>query len=172
MMKTPISCWIEANYGAVDFEQSLVRLLSFACAEWIRRANGVKMRSDEALALFLGSAVEAGIPMGLWLQDPIKFADDIGAFCEKSKAAPLPASLKREFPTVLDLRGVKCPNNSVQSRLFLAGAPAGQEYRIVLDDGAPIENVPGSLVADGHEIAGREKKENFWILKVVKKSNK
>lgn len=172
MTKTPISNWIEANCGAVDFEQSLVRLLSFACVEWIRRENGVKMEPDVALALFLGSAVEAGIPMGLWLQDPIKFVDDIGAFCEKSKAAPLPASLKREFPTVLDLRGVKCPNNSAQSRLFLAGAPAGQEYRIFLDDGAPIENVPGSLVADGHEITGREKKENFWILKVVKRADK
>jgi TusA-related sulfurtransferase len=82
---------------------------------------------------------------------------------------PLPEALKGVVPTLLDLRGVVCPNNSMRSRLVMAGLPEGAELEIYLDEGSPIENVPGALVADGHVVKKRQKKEGFWSISVVKR---
>ena len=80
--------------------------------------------------------------------------------------------LEGEVPALLDLRGVACPRNAVRSRLVMAGYPCGKVLEIWLDSGSPIENVPGSLVADGHKVLNREKKADYWVLKVVKPDNK
>jgi TusA-related sulfurtransferase len=77
-----------------------------------------------------------------------------------------------EFPKVLDLRGVVCPGNSVRARLVMGGFPVERTLDIYLDDGAPIENVPGSLVADGIKVLSRKKTGNYWTLTVVKPINK
>ena len=94
--------------------------------------------------------------------------DEIADFCEKAKTLPLPAALQGEIHSVLDLRGVKCPLNAARSRIVMSGYPAGKTLKIWLDDGSPIENVPGSLVADGHKVLSREKKSNYWEISVVK----
>ena len=40
---------------------------------------------------------------------------------------------------------------------------------ILLDDGAPIENVPRSLKLEGHEILEQEQaSEGYWRIKVKK----
>jgi TusA-related sulfurtransferase len=54
----------------------------------------------------------------------------------------------------------------------MAGYPRGKELEIWLDEGSPIENVPGSLVADGNKVVFREKKGDYWVIKVVKPDNK
>jgi TusA-related sulfurtransferase len=38
-----------------------------------------------------------------------------------------------------------------------------------LDFGAPIENVPSSVVQLGHKIVSREKCDGFWKIQIVKK---
>ena len=76
--------------------------------------------------------------------------------------------MRGAFPAILDLRGVKCPNNAMRSRLVMAGLPDGANLEIYLDEGAPIENVPGALVADGHIVKNRQKKGSFWAISVVK----
>jgi TusA-related sulfurtransferase len=50
----------------------------------------------------------------------------------------------------------------------MAGLPEGFRLKIYLDEGSPIENVPGALVADGHFVEKRQKNGNFWELSVVK----
>ena len=50
--------------------------------------------------------------------------------------------------------------------------PAGRTLKIWLDEGSPIENVPGSLIADGHKVLSREKKGNYWEISVVKSDSK
>ena len=57
---------------------------------------------------------------------------------------------------------------AVTPRLVMAGFPAGRPLEIYLDDGSPIENVPGSLVADGIKVLSRKKTGNYWVLSVVK----
>ena len=57
-----------------------------------------------------------------------------------------------EIVDSLDLKGVVCPFNYVQTKLRLEEMEPGQLLEITIDDGAPIENVPASLVNDGHDI--------------------
>ena len=52
----------------------------------------------------------------------------------------------------LDLRGVLCPLNFVQTKLELEEMESGQILEITLDDGDPMRNVPRSVKAEGHRI--------------------
>lgn len=163
---SPIKRWIEANQGKSDFDVSLKKLLAFACADWIHRGSGQVISPEKALALVVAANLPQ-ISMGPWLEDPSENSGKIADFCEKIKVLPLPKELCSEFPKVMDLRGVVCPRNAARSRLVLAGAPKGTRLDIYLDEGSPIENVPQSLVADGHIVENREKKGDFWVISVV-----
>ncbi|MEJ6949804.1 sulfurtransferase TusA family protein [Natronospora cellulosivora (SeqCode)] len=71
--------------------------------------------------------------------------------------------------TFKDLRGVMCPMNFVKAKLFIEPMEVGTVVDFYLDDGAPIENVPGSLIAEGHKILVKEKTaEGYYHLKVEK----
>ena len=54
--------------------------------------------------------------------------------------------------TTLDLTGVLCPLNWVRARLALEAMEAGEELRVRLDPGEPIESVPRSAREDGHGV--------------------
>ena len=169
--KHALEKWMDAQKGTPGFEVALRRLISFACSEWFRRDNAVPVAPDEALARVLATDLPE-YPLGKWLDSHARFAPEIADFCEKTKVDPLPAALKGTFPERLDLRGVVCPNNAMRSRLVMSGLPEGAELEIYLDDGSPIENVPGALVADGHIVKNRQKKDGFWSISVVKRPSR
>ena len=169
--KHALEKWMDAQKGTPGFEIALRRLISFACSEWFRRENLVTMTPEEALARVLAADLP-DYPLGKWLDSPARFAPEIAEFCEKTKVDPLPPGLKGAFPELLDLRGIICPNNSMRSRLVMSGLPEGSELEIYLDEGSPIENVPGALVADGHVVKNRQKKDGFWSISVVKRPSR
>lgn len=68
-----------------------------------------------------------------------------------------------------DFRGVLCPMNFVKTKIALTPMQSGQILEILLDDGAPIENVPGSVKGEGHTILSTEKIENYWKVLIRKK---
>ena len=68
-----------------------------------------------------------------------------------------------------DFRGVMCPMNFVKTKIALTPMQSGQVLEILLDDGAPIENVPGSVKNEGHTILSTEKVENYWKVLIKKK---
>jgi len=68
-----------------------------------------------------------------------------------------------------DFRGVMCPMNFVKTKIALTPMQSGQILEILLDDGAPIENVPGSVKGEGHTILSTEKIENYWKVLIRKK---
>ena len=68
-----------------------------------------------------------------------------------------------------DFRGVMCPMNFVKTKIALTPMQSGQILEILLDDGAPIENVPGSVKNEGHTILSTEKIENYWKVLIKKK---
>ena len=165
--KSPLEKWLEAQKGEPGFSLSLQKLLAFACAEWFRRSTGAVISPDEALSRVVAANLN-DFPLGKWLDLPTRFTAEISDFCEKTKILPLPEALKGPIPELLDLRGVKCPLNAARSRLVMSGLPEGFHLKIYLDEGSPIENVPGALVADGHFVEKRQKKGSFWELSVVK----
>ena len=68
-----------------------------------------------------------------------------------------------------DFRGVMCPMNFVKTKIALTPMQSGQILEILLDDGAPIENVPGSVKNEGHTILSTEKVQNYWKVLIKKK---
>ncbi len=170
-LTSPVVRWMEMNRGSEGFTESLRRLLMYACVEWIRRGTSALLTPEEALSKIVCCGLPE-YPVGEWAEKPEDYMDEIADFCEKVKNIPLPESLQGEIPTVLDLRGVKCPLNSVRSRIVMSGYPAGRALKIWLDEGSPIENVPGSLIADGHKVLYREKKGDYWEISVVKSDSK
>lgn len=81
-------------------------------------------------------------------------------------------SSKTNAPNFKDLRTIPCPLNSAKARVFMHKLPAGTEAEIWLDPGKPIENVPSSLIADGHRILSRTKdtEQNFWKLHILRRN--
>ncbi len=69
-----------------------------------------------------------------------------------------------------DLRGVLCPMNFVKTKLELATLNSGDLLEIWLDDGKPIENVPGSVRLEGHEILSQtQHTDGYWQVVIKKK---
>ena len=82
---------------------------------------------------------------------------------ESAESAAISPDVKKDF------RGVMCPMNFVKTKIALTPMQSGQILEILLDDGAPIENVPGSVKGEGHTILSTEKVENYWKVLIKKK---
>ena len=92
----------------------------------------------------------------------------------EEKAPAEKASAAEETETIVpdvkkDFRGVMCPMNFVKTKIALTPMQSGQILEILLDEGAPIENVPGSVKNEGHTILSTEKVENYWKVLIKKK---
>lgn len=70
--------------------------------------------------------------------------------------------------SILDLRGVTCPNNFVKAKLKLEEMRSGEILEIIIDDGEPIKNVPRSIKEEGHLILKAEKIDNYWKMEIKK----
>ncbi|MDR1675177.1 MAG: sulfurtransferase TusA family protein [Tannerella sp.] len=68
-----------------------------------------------------------------------------------------------------DLRGVACPMNFVHVKMQLSPMQPGELLEILLDDGAPIANVPGSVRNEGHQVLEQTPVENYWKVVIKKK---
>jgi sulfite reductase (ferredoxin) len=75
----------------------------------------------------------------------------------KSRAAPVP-QVERDYRTV------GCPMNFVKVKLDLARMQKGQILKVLLDDGAPIENVPRSVADEGHRVLEQIKTDDHWSV--------
>ena len=71
-------------------------------------------------------------------------------------------SLKKDF------RGVACPMNFVKTKIALSTLKTSDILEILLDDGEPIENVPGSIKSEGHKVLDQKKVENYWMVTIEK----
>ncbi|MDO8662937.1 MAG: sulfurtransferase TusA family protein [Candidatus Omnitrophota bacterium] len=88
----------------------------------------------------------------------------------KTEVARQGSVQKTDAPAVVkDFRGVACPLNFVKTKVELAKLKPGDLLEIWLDDGAPIENVPGSVQAEGHKILAQKKTGDYWSVIIEKK---
>ncbi len=67
-----------------------------------------------------------------------------------------------------DFRGVACPMNFVKTKIELSTMKQGDLLEILLDDGQPIQNVPGSVKSEGHLVLEVKKIENYWSVLIKK----
>ena len=67
-----------------------------------------------------------------------------------------------------DLRGVKCPMNFVKTKLELSRLESGQQLKVYLDHGMPIENVPRSVRQEGHKVLEKERLGSYWSVLIEK----
>lgn len=69
-----------------------------------------------------------------------------------------------------NLRGVNCPMNLVYTKVAMAELQSGDVLEIILDDGPPINNVPGSVEKEGHRVlAKKQLDDGAWSVLVRKK---
>jgi len=68
-----------------------------------------------------------------------------------------------------DLRGVGCPMNLVKTKVAFARMHSGQILGLILDNGAPINNVPRSVTREGHEVLSQEQLDDgTWSVLIRK----
>ncbi len=68
-----------------------------------------------------------------------------------------------------DCRGVGCPMNLVYTKVELARIAPGEVLEVILDDGAPIGNVPRSVVKEGHEVVAKHRlPDGAWQVLIRK----
>jgi sulfite reductase (ferredoxin) len=91
------------------------------------------------------------------------------------KAEPTTPQIDEPQPTqntghkFKDLRGVACPMNFVQTKIQLSPMQSGQILEIWLDDGQPINNVPGSVRGEGHQVLEQVQVDDYWKVLIKKK---
>jgi len=96
--------------------------------------------------------------------------DEIVSTTPTEFPTPVTVRTKRgQIDKAKDFRGVACPMNFVKTKVELAGMSSTQVLEILLDDGEPIDNVPRSVISEGHTILSQEKTDNYWTV-VIKKA--
>lgn len=86
----------------------------------------------------------------------------------KDAAQPVSAAQARRPDRFKNLSGMKCPLNSAQIRVQLFAMHPGETLEVILDDGAPLENVSESVKSEGHSILYQEKNGDHWSLLIQK----
>lgn len=70
---------------------------------------------------------------------------------------------------IKDCRTVGCPMNMVYAKVGLSKLQSGQILELILDNGAPINNVPGSIQKEGHTILEKKQlDDSSWQLMIKK----
>jgi sulfite reductase (ferredoxin) len=68
-----------------------------------------------------------------------------------------------------DLKGVGCPMNLVKTKVAFSKMQSGQILGLILDNGPPINNVPRSVVREGHKILSQEQLDDgSWSVLIRK----
>jgi tRNA 2-thiouridine synthesizing protein A len=71
---------------------------------------------------------------------------------QESNTSAVSSDSGRKVNVRLDLSGVACPMNFVKTKLQLEEMEAGEILEVIIDDGAPKDNVPRSVKAEGHKV--------------------
>ena len=111
--------------------------------------------------------------LSAWLKlAAVRFAPVPAEAAAPAAAAKPQAAPAAEGPELLDLTGVACPMNFVKTKIRLSKMPLGSLLDVILDDGAPIENVPLSLEEQGQKVLAKDRISGAqWKIRVEKVSS-
>lgn len=137
--------------------------------------NGRSLRGNEAAVRQLADTVNqlyAGMDDSLNFKVPeasgAATAPTGTATTSEAPTATPPAPAAEEPKVKKDFRGVACPMNFVKTKIALSTMQPGELLEILLDDGQPIENVPGSVRGEGHQVLSTEKLGTYWKVLIRK----
>ena len=107
-------------------------------------------------------------------QEAYRLLDASFTFRKKGKEETTSEEVKkpmaRKIDAYLDLKGVACPYNFVKTKLKLEDMESGQVLQIIIDEGEPYQNVPRSVLNEGHKILEEEKTEDRHYRIVIEKT--
>jgi tRNA 2-thiouridine synthesizing protein A len=70
--------------------------------------------------------------------------------------------------TILDLRGLRCPQPVLRAKKALRGIPAGGTLVLECTDPLTVIDVPHFCNQTGHALSRHEKKGDLYIFAIVK----
>ena len=141
--------FIEAGYVDARFKPLVLKARNAPSGDFLQHRDDAFALAGEVIALYKG------------MDDSLQFKKPVNV-AEKEE--------KSESHTVKDLRGVACPMNFVKTKLALAVMKSGELLEVWLDDGQPIENVPGSVRLEGHQVLEQTPTaEGYWKVLIKKK---
>ncbi|MCD8260291.1 MAG: sulfurtransferase TusA family protein [Bacteroides sp.] len=111
------------------------------------------------------SLADAVVALYQTMDDSLQFKTGTGG----ASAPVLEEAAPAGETVVKDFRGVGCSMNFVKTKLALAPLSSGALLEIWIDDGAPIENVPGSVRNEGHTIENSVQNGDYWQVTIRKK---
>ena len=126
-------------------------------------AEDIKLAYDPSLSYVIISLAEAKAHVKSFIiQKDRVFPEEIDILKVKEMAT-IPADVFQ------DLRGVGCPMNLVKTKVAFNRMQSGQVLGLVLDNGPPINNVPRSVVREGHEILSQDQlADGAWSVLIRK----
>lgn len=98
------------------------------------------------------------------MDDSLRFPE-LEAGMEPAQDKPMMETREQIFH---DFRGIACPINFVKTKLVLETMEPGEQLRILLDDGEPINNVPLSVKAEGHTVLDPVMIDDYWEVVIEK----
>ncbi len=101
------------------------------------------------------------------MDDSFHFKPVTKAAAQSTRPTDTPAEPSADI--FKDLRGVACPMNFVKAKIVLDGMKTGQRLSILLDEGAPIHNVPNSIRNEGHKVLEQSKRGDHWFVLIEKR---
>ncbi len=184
---------LSAAEGGREQKGSLLRELVLYSSRGLLITRGVEPKSEpEVYEAFVRNFIEAGLIASSFkdIVDAARRRDLETLFKKENEVLDLArtveslyenmdnafnfnkpdSSQKEQGPaTHKDLRGVACPLNFVKTKIELSKLKPGDILEILLDDGAPIENVPGSVKAEGHNVIAQKRSGDHWSVLIEKK---
>ena len=120
--------------------------------------DSAEILNHQALVLELADAVNALYDN---MDDSLRFKTPTGDVIVEEDT-------KKDAGLEKDFRGVACPMNFVKTKLVLETMASGDRLTVLLDDGAPIQNVPNSVELEGHKILAKTQVESHWEVLIQK----
>jgi sulfite reductase (ferredoxin) len=125
--------------------------------------------SAEFTPLFEGEAGEDAVRLAEAVLKLYGTMDNTLKFAGESRPTEKEFIKPEKIAPLTDLRGVACPMNFVKTKVELSKIKSGDEIELLLDDGAPIENVPRSAAGEGHTVSEPVDEGGYWRVRIKKK---
>jgi tRNA 2-thiouridine synthesizing protein A len=72
-------------------------------------------------------------------------------------------------PTILDLRGVRCPHVVLRAKKALRSVPLGGALVLECTDPLTVIDVPHFARQTGHELTGQQERDGLYVFTLIKR---